>query len=140
MAQKDLDLNELGKMIAAELRAIRFKQANETFPGSKLAANIKVVPVVSGGNLSFRTTTVSYGKYQDVGTLQSYQRLGRTRGPHIPHPKRRGKSKTWKPNGIRPSFWKSIGEADNQRLAMMVEKKIVQFVQGFLPKIRTKVS
>jgi hypothetical protein len=132
-----ITLQSIGLKVAAQLRLIRIAHASKTFPNSQLAADIKVFPVIKGDTLSFRTTTVPWGKFQDLGTLGN---RAKTRQDWIPNPARRRRGIKWDPSGIKPSFWKSIGADENAKVAALVKKEVGEYVRQTMPKITIKAK
>lgn len=126
----ELDLVKVGAMAARQIEAIKRMQADQVFPGSKLAKSIRVVARVSDNGIGFTTTSVSYGKYQDKGT---YGRRRKT-GTFNPNPPRRGRAKTWNPSGIAPSFWNTLPDAARSSIKKIVNKAIMIYMKDSLPK------
>ena len=128
-----LDLMKVGTMAARQIEAIKRFQADKVFPGSKLAASVRVVARVSDNGIGFTTTSVSYGKYQNKGT---YGRRRKT-GVFDPAPPRRGRSKTWSPSGIAPSFWNTLPPSAIAGIKRIMMKAMKDFVKVSLPKAFT---
>ena len=131
-----LDLMKVGTMAARQIEAIKRFQADKVFPGSKLSKSIRVVARVSDNGIGFTTTSVSYGKYQNKGT---YGRRRKT-GTFDPAPPRRGRSKTWSPSGIAPSFWNTLPDAAKTAIKRIINKAMMTYIRASLPqKITIKV-
>lgn len=126
----DERLVKAGMMAAREIEAVKKMQAEEVFPGSKLAASVRVIARVSENGIGFTTTSTPYGKYQDKGT---YGRRRKT-GVFNPKPPRKGRSKTWNPKGIAPSFWNTIPVGTRNKIKKDILKAMKAFAVSFLPK------
>jgi hypothetical protein len=126
----DPELMKAGVMAARQIEAIKRMQAEKVFPGSKLAKAVKVRARVSEKGIGFTTTSTPYGKYQDKGT---YGRRRKT-GVFDPNPPRRGRSKTWNPKGIAPSFWNTLTDAAKLGVKRIINKALMGYIRANLPK------
>jgi hypothetical protein len=132
----ELDLVKIGTMAARQIEAIKRYQAEQVFPGSRLAKSIRVTARVSERGIGFSTVSVPYGRYQDKGT---YGRRRKT-GVFNPNPPRRGRAKTWSPSGIAPSFWNTLSEAARSAIKKAINKALMAYIKASFPtKITLKV-
>ena len=132
----EIDLVKVGTMAARQIEAIKRFQAEQVFPGSRLAKSIRVTARVSERGIGFSTVSVPYGRYQDKGT---YARRRKT-GVFDPNPPRRGRAKTWSPSGIAPSFWNSLPDAARLTIKRVINKALRAYLKASLPtKITIKV-
>jgi hypothetical protein len=126
----DPELMKAGVMAARQIEAIKRMQADKVFPNSKLAKSIRVRARVSENGIGFTTTSTPYGKYQDKGT---YGRRRKT-GVFDPNPPRRGRSKTWNPKGIAPSFWNTLSDSAKLGVKRIINKALMAYIRATLPK------
>ena len=128
----DGELKKVGLMIAREIETLQKFQAGKVFPRSRrLVQSIRVTPVETAGGFRFVTDSVSYGKYQDLGTLG---RRAKSRKPFNESPQRKRPGQRWNPSGITPSFWGSVMGKDRERIMMMLKKAMTNYAKSLLPK------
>lgn len=140
----DEALMKAGNQMAREIQAVIRKQANEVYPGSRLAKSIRVLPESRGENIGFKVDMVSYGDYQDFGTYgrgpKGKDRATFRRSFDRNPPRRRGRKK-WSPSGIAPSFFTSLDTKTKLRIFDIYKKEMRKYVRRNLPrKINFKVS